>query len=61
MQRLADTWSHAPFSDYSLPGFESFRSSAIIYIICAIIGAGVISLLTYLFWRFQLAESQGQN
>ncbi|MGD0216546.1 MAG: cobalt transporter CbiM [Desulfobaccales bacterium] len=61
MQRLADTWSHAPFSDYSLPGFASFWSSAIIYIICAIIGVGVISLLTYLFWRFQLAESDGQN
>ncbi len=61
MQRLADTWSHAPFGDYSLPGFEGFWSSAIIYIICAILGVGVISLLTYLFWRFQLAESEGRN
>lgn len=61
MQRLADTWSHAPFGDYSLPGFESFWSSAIIYILCAIIGVGIISLLTYLFWRFQVAESKGQN
>jgi cobalt/nickel transport system permease protein len=61
MQRLADTWSHAPFGDYSLPGLESFWSSAIIYILCAILGVGIISLLTYLFWRFQLAESKGQN
>ncbi|MGP8050211.1 MAG: cobalt transporter CbiM [Desulfobaccales bacterium] len=61
MQRLADTWSHAPFGDYALPGFESFWSSALVYLLCAVIGAGSISLLTYLFWRFQLAESRGQN
>jgi len=61
MQRLAGTWSHAPFGDYSLPGFESFWSSAIIYILCAIIGVGMISLLTYLFWRFQVAERKEQK
>jgi cobalt/nickel transport system permease protein len=61
MQRLAGAWSHAPFSDYSLPGFESFWSSAIIYILCATIGVGMISLLTYLFWRFQIAERKEQR
>jgi len=61
MQRLAGTWSHAPLGDYSLPGFESFWSSAIIYIACGILGVGVISLLTYLFWRLQVAESKGQR
>jgi cobalt/nickel transport system permease protein len=61
MQRLADTWSHAPFGDYSLPGLESFWSSAFIYILCGILGVGIISLLTYLFWRFQLAEGKGKN
>lgn len=61
MQRLADTWSHAPFGEYSLPGFESFWSAALIYICCAVIGVGTISLLTYLFWRFQLAERKEQQ
>ncbi len=61
MQRLADTWSHAPLGDYSLPGLENFWSAAIVYIICAILGVGIISLLTYLFWRFQVAESKEQN
>jgi cobalt/nickel transport system permease protein len=61
MQRLADAWPHAPLGDYSLPGLESFWSAAIIYILCAILGVGLISLLTYLFWRFQVAEGKGQK
>jgi cobalt/nickel transport system permease protein len=58
MQRLAGTWTHAPFGDYSLPGLGGFWTSALIYILCAIIGVGIISLLTYLFWRIQAAERQ---
>jgi len=59
MQRLAGAWSHAPFGDYALPGFESSWSAALIYILCAIVGVGVISLLTHVFWRFQVAERKG--
>ena len=61
MQGLADTWPHAPLGAYSLPGLESFWSAAIIYMVCAILGVGIISLLTHLFWRFQVAEGNGQK
>jgi cobalt/nickel transport system permease protein len=56
MQRLSGTWSHAPLPDYSLPGSDSFWSSAIVYILCALLAVGIICLLTYLFSRFQAAE-----
>lgn len=61
MQRLADTWSHAPFADYSLPGFESFWAAALIYVLCAVLGVGTICLLTFAFWRLQMAERRRQN
>jgi cobalt/nickel transport system permease protein len=56
MLRLAVTWTHAPLADYSLPGVDSFWSSAIVYILCALLAAGIICLLTYFFSRFQAAE-----
>jgi cobalt/nickel transport system permease protein len=56
MQRLSEAWTHAPFADYSLPGFDSFWSSAVIYVGCAIIGVGIIFLLTYMFGRLQASE-----
>jgi cobalt/nickel transport system permease protein len=58
MQRLADTWPHAPLADYSLPGFDSIWSSAVVYIFCALLAVGIICLLTYLFMRFQAAEKR---
>jgi cobalt/nickel transport system permease protein len=61
MEQLSDTWTHAPLDDYSLPGFDSFWSSAIIYISCAVLAAAIISLLTYLFRKFQNTESKVLN
>ncbi len=58
MVNLSDTWSHAPFADYSLPGFDSFWSSAVVYIFCAVLATAIISLLTYFFWKFQKSESK---
>jgi cobalt/nickel transport system permease protein len=56
--RLSESWSHAPFPDYSLHGFDQgFWSSAGIYILCALIAVGLIFLLTYLLGRFQAAET----
>jgi cobalt/nickel transport system permease protein len=56
MQRLAETWPHAPLVDYSLAGVDNFWSSSIVYIFCAVLGVGIICLLTYLFSRLQAAE-----
>ncbi len=59
--RLADTWSHAPFRDYSLPGLDSFGSSALVYIFCALFGVGIVILMTYLFGRLQAKEGRAQH
>jgi cobalt/nickel transport system permease protein len=61
VEKLGDTWSHALFDDYSLPGLESFWSSAAVYILCAVIAVGIISLLTYLFARFQATERRAME
>jgi cobalt/nickel transport system permease protein len=54
---LSDSWSHTLLPDYALPGPEhGFWASALVYILCAVIGVGIISLLTYLLTRFQAAE-----
>lgn len=60
MQRLADTWSHAPLVDYSLPGLDSFWSSAFVYIMCALLGVGIVCVLTYFFARFQASEKNAR-
>lgn len=61
LQRMSDAWSFAPFRDYSLPGLESFQSSAVVYICCALIGVGIICMFTYLFGRFQASERKGHE
>ncbi|MDR3557653.1 MAG: cobalt transporter CbiM [Syntrophobacteraceae bacterium] len=61
LKRMTGTWSFAPFRDYSLPGFDSFGSSALVYIFCAVIGAGIICLFTYFFGRFQALERKERN
>ena len=60
MHRLAGAWPHAPFGDYSLPGVESSWAAALIYLVCALLGVGVISLLMQVVWRFQVAERAGR-
>ncbi|MGC9197088.1 MAG: cobalt transporter CbiM [Syntrophobacteraceae bacterium] len=61
LKNLAGTWSLAPFRDYSLPGFDSFASSAAVYILCALIGAAIIFFLTYLFGRLQVLEKKRRD
>ena len=62
LSHLSDTWSHALFPDYALPSFgEGFWSSSVIYILCAVIGVGLVSLLMYLLGRVQAAEQKGQG
>lgn len=61
LQRMSGAWSFAPFRDYSLPGFDSFQSSALVYIFCALIGAGIICLFTYFFGRLQAKERKEQK
>jgi len=57
LAHLSDSWTHAVLPDYALPGPEhGFWASASVYILCAVIGVGIISLLTYLLSRFQAAE-----
>lgn len=62
LERLSDSWSHAPLPDYSLPGFDSgFWHGAIIYMLSALAGVGVILLLTHLFRRIQEAEERNRE
>jgi len=43
LERMADFWSHAPMSDYAVPGLEgSFVSSAGGYIISAVVGIALV-------------------
>jgi cobalt/nickel transport system permease protein len=57
LAHLSESWSHTLLPDYALPGPEhGFWASAAVYILSAVIGVGVISLLTYLLTRFQAAE-----
>jgi cobalt/nickel transport system permease protein len=58
---LAGTWSLAPFRNYCLPGLNSFGSSAAVYILCALLGAAIIFLLTYLFGRLQVLEKKRRD
>jgi cobalt/nickel transport system permease protein len=62
LARLSESWSHALLPDYALPGPEhGFWASAAVYILCAAIALGIISLLTYLLGRFQAAEMHIQE
>ncbi|MEN6389502.1 MAG: PDGLE domain-containing protein [Syntrophomonas sp.] len=50
LERLADTWSHAPMPDYAVPGMEgSFISSAGGYIISALVGIALVVGIITLF------------
>ena len=61
LKGMEGAWSFAPLRDYSLKGFDSFRSTALVYIFCALIGVGLICMLTYFFGRFQAAEKNGHR
>jgi cobalt/nickel transport system permease protein len=61
LQRMASTWSFSPLPDYSLPGFDSFTASAVIYIVSALVGVGIICLFTYFFGRLQVSEKNGRH
>ncbi len=53
LQHLSDKW-HALMPDYSLPGFDgSFSVSAMIYVLAAMVGVGILIGITYLFGRIQ--------
>lgn len=57
LERLSSTWSHALFPDYSLPSSgQGFWHAAVIYVLCAVIGVGLVASLTALLARMQAAE-----
>ncbi|WP_338825825.1 putative fused nickel transport protein LarMN [Moorella thermoacetica] len=52
LARLATTWTHALFPDYTVPGLEgSFWAQALGYIITAMVGLGIIFLIFLAFNR----------
>jgi cobalt/nickel transport system permease protein len=62
LSRLSETWTRAPLPDYALPtAGGGFWTSAVVYILCAVIGVAVIGLLMYLLGRVQAAEQKGRG
>ena len=59
LAQLTDSWSHTLFPDYSLSGTEpGFWGAAAVYVLCAVIGVGIILFMTYLLSRLQTVEQE---
>jgi len=62
LQRLAESWPHALLPDYSLPTVaHGGWPAAVVYIVCAALGVGLLWGLTTLLGRWQAAERRTQS
>jgi cobalt/nickel transport system permease protein len=62
LRRLSATWSHPLFPDYSLPfAGNGGWATPLFYLLCALIGAGVLAALMFLLGRLQAGENDGAS